>query len=58
MVTNRGSNIHPVFRYVKTYAPYMTEFLVEEFCPTTESDDCAHHVADHYVEMIVREEHV
>merc|ERR1712123_53711 len=44
--------MHHLGWYVKTYAPYITEYLVEEFCPTTESDDCAHHVAEHYAEMI------
>ena len=36
------------------YADTITAYLVEEYCPTTETDDCAHNVAEHYVEMIVR----
>ena len=38
---------------MKTYAPYITEYLVEEFCPTTQDDDCANHIGEHYVGMIV-----
>ena len=31
----------------------MVTNLVEDFRPTTEDADCAHYVADHYVDMIV-----
>merc|ERR1711970_196703 len=31
---------------------YITEYLVNEFCPTTEDEDCANHIGEHYVEMI------
>ena len=38
---------------MKLYGETITNYLVEDFCPTTEDEDCAHHVADHYVDMIV-----
>jgi len=46
------SEMHNLGWYVKTYAPSITEYLVEEFCPTTQDEDCANHVGEHYVEMI------
>eukprot|EP00090_Calanus_glacialis_P035551 TRINITY_DN60679_c0_g1_i1.p2 TRINITY_DN60679_c0_g1~~TRINITY_DN60679_c0_g1_i1.p2 ORF type:complete len:193 (-),score=58.61 TRINITY_DN60679_c0_g1_i1:47-625(-) len=44
--------MHKLGLYVKLYGETITKFLVEDFCPTTEDEDCAHHVADHYVDMI------
>merc|ERR1712112_136990 len=44
--------MHNLGWYVKTYAEYITAYLVEDFCPTTGTDDCAHHIEEHYVEMI------
>merc|ERR1712142_230985 len=46
------NEMHKLGWYVKTYAPYITEYLVEEFCPTTQDDDCANHIGEHYVGMI------
>ena len=40
-------------RYVKLYGETITNFLVEDFCATTEDEDCAHHGADHYVDTFV-----
>ena len=47
------SEMHNLGWYVKAYAPAITSYLVEEFCPTTQDEDCANHVGEHYVEMIV-----
>ena len=42
-----------MFRFVKAYAPTITQFLKDNYCPEINSPDCGNHLDEHYPKILV-----
>ena len=43
-----------MLRFVKAYAPTITQFLKDNYCPEINSPDCGNHLDEHYPKILVR----
>ena len=46
------NEMHHLGGFVKNAGPAITEFLKEEYCPTLDSEDCGHHLDEHYPHIL------